>query len=137
MRATRATRAVAGFRGEDMTRTAPSRQTRRRLIALAIAMVGLGAALGIYLTAAPAPSNPLGYDPADRKQYLREIEVYGGKANELAGALREWVASLWHGRRLAVTVLGLTGVVLLCFWIASTPLPPPADPSPPPGPTPD
>ncbi len=106
-------------------------QMRRRFIALGIAGVGLGTALGIYLTATPVPPNPLGYDPADRKQYLREMEVYGGKANELAEGLREWGASLWHGRRLAFTVFWLTLVVLLCFWVVSTPLPPPGGPSPP------
>ena len=99
-------------------------QARRRLIAVAILLVGLGSALVIYLTATPAPANPLGYEPEDTKRYLREMEVYGGKANVLASEFRKWFDSLWHGERLAVTVVCLTLVLLLFFLFASTPLPP-------------
>ena len=99
-------------------------QARRRLLCVAILVAGLGSALVIYLTAIPAPANPLGYDPENSKQYLREMELYGGTANVLASEFRQWFASLWHGRRLAVTVVCLTLVVLLCFLVASTPLPP-------------
>jgi hypothetical protein len=99
-------------------------QARRRLIAAVILLAGLGSALVIYLTATPAPANPLGYESEDSKQYLREMEVYGGKANVLASEFRQWFESLWHGERLAVTVVCLTLVLLLFFLVASTPLPP-------------
>jgi len=99
-------------------------QARRRLIAVAILSAGLGSALAIYLTATPAPANPLGYEPEDTKRYLREMEVYGGKANVLASEFRKWFDRLWHGERLAVTVVCLTLVLLLFFLFASTPLPP-------------
>lgn len=105
-------------------------QARRRFIAIAILVAGLGSALVIYLTAAPVPANPLGYDPEDSKQYLRQMEVYGGKANELASEFRQWFESLWHGRRLAVSVACLTLVFLLFFLVASTPLPPQVGASP-------
>ena len=84
----------------------------------------------IYATATPVPANPLGYDPEDSKQYLREMEVYGGKANVLVSEFSQWFESLWHGRQLAFTVAGLTVVLLLCFWIASIPLPPRVGPAP-------
>jgi hypothetical protein len=100
-------------------------------MAIAILVAGFGSALVIYVTATPVPANPLGYDPEDSKQYLREMEVYGGKANLLASAFRQWFDSLWHGRRLAVTVVCLTLLLLLFFWVASTPLPPEVGPSPP------
>jgi len=87
-------------------------------------LAGLGSALVIYLTAIPAPPNPLGYEPEDSKQYLRQMEVYGGKSNVLASQFRQWFDSLWHGRRLAVTVVCLTFVFLLFFLVGSTPLPP-------------
>lgn len=96
---------------------------RRKVVAIAILLVGFGAALAIYLTAHPAPFNPLG-EPEDSKPYLREMEVYGGKANLLAAGLRKWLESLWHGKRLAATVVVLTLVALLVYWIATTPLPP-------------
>jgi hypothetical protein len=104
-------------------------QPRRRLIAIAILLAGLGSALMIYLTAAPAPANPFGYEPEDSKRYLREMELYGGKVNVLASEFRQWFDSLWHGQRLAVTVVCLTLVLLLFFLIASTPLPPRVDPT--------
>lgn len=103
---------------------APGLQGRRRSIAIAILLTGLASALVIYLTAKPTPANPLGYEPEDSKQYLREMEVYGGKANLLASELRQWFDSLWHGRRLAATVVCLTFIFLLFYLIGSTPLPP-------------
>ena len=113
-----------------MTSSAIRRQARRRFIALAIVFVGCGSALVIYATATPDPVNPLGYDPEDSKQYLREMEVYGGKANVIASDFLRWLESLWHGRRLAFTVLGLTLVLLLFFLVASIPLPPRNGPPP-------
>jgi len=97
---------------------------RRRLIAVAILLAGLGSALVIYFTATPAAPNPLGYEPEDTKRYLREMEVYGGKANVLASEFRKWFESLWQGRQLAVTVVCLTLLLLFFFLFASTPLPP-------------
>ncbi len=97
---------------------------RRRLIAAAILLTGLLSSLAIYLTATPTPANPLGYEPEDTKRYLREMEVYGGKANVLASEFRKWFESLWHGRSLAGTVVFLTLALLLVFLFVSTPLPP-------------
>ena len=57
------------------------------------------------------------------------MEVYGGKANVIASAFLQWIESLWQGRRLAFTVAGLTLVLLLIFWVASTPLPPRVEPT--------
>jgi hypothetical protein len=108
----------------NMTLTFGSLHVPRRFVAIAILLAGFGSALVIYVTAMPAPANPLGYEPEDSKQYLREMEVYGGKANVLASQFRQWFESLWHGRRLAVTVVCLTLVLLVFFLVASTPLPP-------------
>ncbi len=105
-------------------------EARRKLTCLVILCTGFGIALVIYVTATPPPANPFGYEPEDSKKYLREMEVYGGKANLLASSLREWFESLWHGRRLAFTVVCLTLMVLLLYLIASTPVPPRADPAP-------
>jgi hypothetical protein len=100
-------------------RLAPGLQGRRRFIAIAILLTGFVSALVVYVTARPTPANPLGYEPTDSKQYLRQMEVYGGKANLLASELRQWFDSLWHGRRLAATV-----VCLFLYLVGSTPLPP-------------
>jgi hypothetical protein len=89
----------------------------RRLRALArwTLVLGLGAAVLIFLTAKPAPPDPLGYDPMDTKRYLRELEVFGGKANILATQFRQWFEGLWEGRNLAYTVAALTGLLAALF----------------------
>ena len=78
-------------------------------------MVGLGSALAIYLTAEPAPGDPLGR--ADSRQYLRTMELYGGKANILAAELLDWFQGLWHGKRLALTVACTTVLAAAGYWV--------------------
>ena len=91
---------------------------------------GLGSSLLIYLAAAPASGIPPGLDPENSKQYLRDMELYGGKANLVASGLRQWFESLLHGPRLAATVACLTMLAVLLYLIASTPLPSPDGASP-------
>jgi hypothetical protein len=97
---------------------------RIRVVTRAILVLGFAAAVVIYLTAQPPPGNPLGYDPLDTKRYLHDLEVYGGKANVLAAEFRDWFDSLWHGRRLAITVAVLTVMAAFAFKFFATPLPP-------------
>jgi hypothetical protein len=97
------------------------RWTRRRLISYAILIVGVLSALVIYWNA--APDNPAGYDPEDSKQYLRQMELYGGKANLLAYDLRQWFIGLWHGRSLAVTVAVIAALLAAGFRLAAIPVP--------------
>jgi hypothetical protein len=78
-------------------------------------VVGLGSALAIYLTAESAPGDPLGRE--DSKQYLRTMELYGGKANVLAAELMYWFQGLWHGKRLAVTVACTTVLAAAAYWL--------------------
>jgi hypothetical protein len=87
----------------------------------AILGLGLAAAVVIEIRATAPDANPLGYDPADTKQYLRQMEVYGGTANLLASEFRLWFASLWHGERLALTVAVLTLVTSWAFWFFTRP----------------
>jgi len=99
-------------------------QARVRAGTRAILILGIAAAVVIYLTAQPPPVNPLGYDPLDTKKYLHDLEVYGGKANVLAAEFREWFDGLWHGKRLAFTVAVLTVIAALAFKFFATPLSP-------------
>jgi hypothetical protein len=99
-------------------------EARVRRVTIAILILGFAAAAAIYVAARPRPGNPLGYEPEDTKQYLREMEVYGGKANLIAEDIREGFASLWHGKRLAYTVALITLVAAGGFWFAARPLPP-------------
>ncbi len=98
-------------------------QAQRKAIALGIVLAGLLAGLLIWVTAAPPSEGPLGR-PEDSKRYLREMEVYGGKANLMAGEIREWFDGLWHGRRLGITVAVLSFLAAGAFLFAFTPLPP-------------
>ena len=105
----------------------PTSQRLLRLAAAITAIVGFTSAIWIYLRAAAPPGNPLGYEPEDSKQYLRDLERYGGKANVLATEITAWFNGLWHGRRLAFTVACITVLVAGAFLLASIPLPPDLD----------
>ncbi len=93
-----------------------------KAVTAAVLVVGLLSALVIYVTARPVPGNPLG-EPEDSRKYLRDMEVYGGKANVLAAEVRSWFSGLWHGRNLAFTVAVLTILAALAFLFLAMPLP--------------
>jgi len=107
-----------------MRRQSPTSQVLLRLAAATIAIVEFSCALWIHLTAVPPPGNPLGYEPADSKRYIHELERYGGKANVVATEITNWFSGLWHGRRLAFSVACLTVVIAGAFLLASIPVPP-------------
>src|ERR1700675_4174947 len=90
-------------------------EARFRRGTLAILLIGFVSAAAIYVTAQPPPPNPLGYEPEDTKKYVRDMELYGGKANMLAYELRKWLESLMHGKRLAFTVAVVTVLVAGVF----------------------
>ena len=104
------------------------------LISVIILVVGLGGAILIYLTAEDTPYGVLGYEegrgtaypvmPEDSKQYLRGLELYGGKANVLMDRFRRGFMGLWHGRSLAFTVACIAGFVSFgLFYTANYLLP--------------
>ena len=88
-----------------------------------ILLAGLAAAVAIYFTAPPPPTDPAEYGITDTKANVREMEYIGGKANVLAVQFRGWFASLWHGQRLAFTVAALTLVAAFVFWFVVHPVP--------------
>ena len=99
---------------------------RQKAVPFAILATGLVSALIIYLTAG-VPTERSGERPEDSKRYLRQMEVYGGRANLLASEFRAWFGDLWHGRRLAFTVLCVSVLVAAVTFVSMTPLPPRAD----------
>jgi hypothetical protein len=99
--------------------TPEARLSRVRQITAAILATGFGAALAIYVAAAPKGPNPLGYEPEDTKKYLRDLEMFGGKVNVLATEFNRWWEGLWHGRNLATTVAWLTFFTALAFWFVA------------------
>lgn len=90
-----------------------------RFVAGATLVVGLASAIWIYLAAASSTADALGYDPEQSKQYLRAMELYGGKANVLAAELRAWFNGLWHGTRLAYTVACASVLLAGAFWLGA------------------
>jgi len=104
------------------------------LISVIILLGGLGSAILIYRTAEDTPYGVLGYEegggtvypvmPEDSKQYLRGLELYGGKANVLMDQLRRGFIGLWHGRTLAFTIAFITFFISFAlFYTANYLLP--------------
>jgi hypothetical protein len=100
-----------------------SAEARVRAVTRAILVVGFVSAVVIYFVAATQPETP-GFEFENSKKYLRELEVYGGKANVLATEFRHWFDGLWHGRSLAFTVAVISVVLALVYRFFATPLPP-------------
>src|SRR5262245_5974705 len=82
------------------TPMSPEEVAARRLKRWTVGLMAAGftAAIVIYVLAASPADNPLGYDPMDTKQYVHDLEVYGGQANVLAAQFERWFLDLWRGR---------------------------------------
>lgn len=95
-----------------------------------ILIIGLVASVLLYQAADRGPVDASMYEqddgstypvsPYDSKKYLRSMELYGGKANVLAGELRFWFAGLWQGKSLAYMVAGLSVLVSFALFYAAT-----------------
>jgi len=89
------------------------------MISVAVLIVGLVTAIGIYVSAARSTDDMIAYEIEHSKQYQRTLELYGGKANVIAVEITQWFDSLWHGRRLAYTVACATVLLAAGFWLAA------------------
>ena len=92
---------------------------RLQMISVAILIVGLFTAIGIYLSAARSTDDMIAYEIEHSKQYQRTLELYGGKANVLAAELRTWFDRLWHGTRLAYTVACASVLLAAALWLGA------------------
>lgn len=97
-----------------------------RRIAIAVLAVGLSAAAVVFALA-PAEGSGDETDAAasirDSRRYEQAMERIGGKAVVFAAELNDWLASLWHGRRLAATLAVISVAVAWFFYLASRPPP--------------
>jgi len=103
------------------------------LISTIILLVGLGSAILICRTAENNSSAGLGYEeqggsvypilPEDSKKYLRDLELYGGKANVVMDEIRRGFVGLWHGKLLAYTVACITISISFGVFYAANHLP--------------
>jgi hypothetical protein len=108
-----------------MSRERSDRSALLRLLSAAVLVLGIAAALAIYVRASTAAADGSTDDQTlETKQYQRQMEIYGGKANLLASDARGWIASLFHGQRLAYTTACLALLVSGILRLAAIPLPP-------------
>jgi ABC-type dipeptide/oligopeptide/nickel transport system permease component len=92
---------------------------RFRIAGLAIFVLGLLAAVVIYLLAPEVDLDEIAYQEMATKQYERQIEMNGGKNLVLAAQFTHWFGGLWHGRRLAASLAVLSVLAaLLCRALA-------------------
>jgi len=113
----------------------PDLPTCLKLISVIILLAGLGIAAWIYQRAENVPYGVLGYEneggtlypvmPEDSKQYLRSMELYGGKANVLADQFRRWFVGLWQGKSLAFIIACTTIIISFGFFYAANHCTPP------------
>jgi hypothetical protein len=88
------------------------------LISAIILVAGLGSAVLIYRAAENNSYGALGYaeeggsvypiNPEDSKQYLHDLELYGGKINVIVDEWRRALVGLFRGKSLAFTVAFIT-----------------------------
>jgi hypothetical protein len=83
----------------------PHRLVQR--IGLAIIATGFIAAAGVYVSASADPDADL----IAQQREMREVARLGGTATVQTVKFNLWLASLWHGERLAGT-LALLGLVV-------------------------
>jgi hypothetical protein len=103
---------------------------------IVILVLGLLAAALVFLTATrDVGRNVVGYRIEDGRSFpitlsqsrpdVRVLELQGGRANLAAAELDEWIASLWHGRRLAYVLvsvsLALAGLCALAGRLIAEP----------------
>jgi hypothetical protein len=108
-------------------------QTCLNLISVMILLVGLGSAVLIYRIAENDSNSVFGYEiiggqaypimPEDSKMYLRDLQLYSGKAGVLADEFRRWFVGLWYGKSLAFTVAYITLFVSFVVFYAANHLP--------------
>jgi hypothetical protein len=84
-----------------------------------VLVLGLAGAAFVYATAADEEfdATEATFSSAS-KPYRHELERFGGKSSIMADDFMQWFAGLWHGKRLARTLLVLSIVIAaVCFWI--------------------
>ena len=106
------------------------RRTFLNVVSVVVLLLGLGGSVWIYQTALDTSTKVLGYEegnesaypvtPEDSKMFLRDMELYGGKANIVAYKVRTWFIGLWHGKSLAVVIGCVTILASFgCYYAAN------------------
>ena len=96
---------------------------RVRRTSIFISVIGIAASLFIYCFNGPGSGDPSDLRPGDSKIYVREVEKWGGQGELLLRDLNDEFISIWHGRRLAFTILVLTGATVWVYRFFALPMP--------------
>ncbi len=105
-----------------LMKTKINRRNLLYLVSATILAAGMAVAAVIYVTAGRVREITL--EPGFySKEYLRELETYGGTLNVLAAEFMQWFDGLWHGRQLAFTVAWITIFVSFCIFFIAYRLP--------------
>jgi len=83
-----------------------------RRAGLAVAVVGLLLAAAAWVHAGPDDE----IDAVEHRREMQQLERLGGTASVRAAEFDQWLSSLWHGRRLALTLAVLGLVVGGACW---------------------
>lgn len=85
-------------------------------LGLALVLVGLVAGVAVYASSASDPAA----DALAEQREMREVARLGGTATVQTVKFNLWLASLWHGERLGLT-LAVLGFVVggACWWVGS------------------
>ncbi len=90
-----------------------------------ILLLGLAAAVVIWLVAPPPESDAWRDDPLNEKRNRRQLAMIGGQANQLSADFMDWFGGLWEGQNLAYTVAVLTVVATGGFRFVAVRMQPP------------
>jgi len=93
---------------------APMADTPRLLqrIALAIAVAGVVSGAAVYLRASADPE----LDALTQQREMNQVARLGGTATVQTVKFDLWLASLWHGQRLGLTLAALGVLVGVLVW---------------------
>jgi hypothetical protein len=82
-----------------------------------VLVLGLSAAVAIYVLA-PEPDESMAiYEMTISKQYNRQLLRFGGKASVLFDEMQTWFAARWQGKALGVTVGWIAVAVALGLYL--------------------
>jgi peptidoglycan/LPS O-acetylase OafA/YrhL len=91
-----------------------------RWLALAILVLGAVAAAAIYFNSPEESTDPdYAFENGLTRRDQMELRRLGGNALVAAVEFNAWLDSLWHGRRLAGTVLGIAAIGALGCQLAA------------------
>jgi hypothetical protein len=94
-------------------------KTRAFVMAALMLAVGWTSAIIVYFHAAPPDEDPL-RQFHDSKNYQNQVERFGGKATVFANELTDWIAGLFRGQTLALTIAVITLVVAFGYLFRAT-----------------